>query len=113
MIHEQERDSERCKKKALRGEKDYYYVWFLGTSKDGRGQGLCSAIVRHYQSIAAKENLPLYMEAGTEYAWGLYKTLGFITVDEMLVGKGKAAADGSLCRGGPGVKTWSMIWRPE
>ena len=113
MIYEGPAESKRCKKKALHGQKDYYYVFFLGTSKDGRGQGLCSAILKHYQAIAAKENLPIYMEAGTEYAWGLYKSLGFITVDEMLIGKGKAAADGTLCEGGPGVKTWSMIWRPE
>lgn len=106
-------EADRCKEMALKGQKDYYYIFELGTRKDGRGQGLCSAIVKHYQAIAAKAHLPIYMEAGTEYAWGLYKSLGFVTVDEMRVGKGTAAADGTMCEGGAGVKTWSLIWRPE
>jgi ribosomal protein S18 acetylase RimI-like enzyme len=113
MMYEVPARSNPCKKKALKGEKRYYYVLFLGTSKEGRGQGLCSAIVKQYQEIARKEKLPIYMEAGTEYAWGLYKSLGFITVDEMITGKGKAAADGTQLKGGPGFKGWSMIWRPE
>ena len=41
------------------------------------------------------------MEDGTEYAWGLYKTLGFIAVGDILVGEGKVADDGTLCEGGP------------
>jgi hypothetical protein len=112
MMYEGPANSKQPREKALQGQKEYYYVFFLGTGKDGRGQGLCSAIVRYYQTIAKRENLPIYMEAGTEYAWGLYKSLGFITVDEILVGKGKAAADGTLSKDGPGVKSWSMIWRP-
>jgi ribosomal protein S18 acetylase RimI-like enzyme len=113
MIRELPAATKPLKERALQGQKDYYYVFFLGTSKDGRGQGLCSAILRHYQAIATKANLPIYMEAGTEYAWGLYKSLGFITVGEIVVGVGKAAVDGTPCEDGPGVKTWGMIWRPE
>ena len=94
-----------------RGEK-YYYVFFLGTREDGRGEGLCSAMVRHYQAIAAREQVPIYMEAATEYSWGLYKTLGFATVDEIVLGRGKAGADGTQCAGGPGFKLWGMVWRP-
>lgn len=96
-----------CKAKCLREDEEYYCVFFLGTQESGRGKGLCSATVKHYQSIAAREQLPIYMEAATEYCWGLYKKLGFVTVDALLLGEGKAAADG------PGVKMWGMIWRPE
>jgi len=53
------------------------------------------------------------MEAGTEYAWNLYKKLGFVTFDVIIVGKGEHAADGTLQEGGPGVKGWGMIWKPE
>ena len=105
------RASTVCREKALQGEKNYYYVFFLGTSKDGRGQGLCSAILKNYQEIATKDQLPIYMEAATEYACKLYEGLGFSVVDEIIIGKGKAAPDGTLSEGGPGVKTWGMIWR--
>lgn len=87
-------------------------MFFLGTREDGRGRGLCSALVRRYQAMAAREQVPVYMEAATEYSWRLYERLGFVTVDEIVLGEGKAAADGTACLGGPGVRLWGMIWRP-
>lgn len=102
-----------CKAKALRRDEKYYYVFFLGTREDGRGRGLCSAMVKHYQATAATEQVAIYMEAATEYSWRLYEGLGFVTVDEIVLGKGTAAADGTACAGGPGLTIWGMIWRPE
>ena len=113
MLWETAPISKACKAKALRGEEPYYYVMFLGTREEGRGRGLCSAMVRHYQALAAREQVPVYMEAATAYSRRLYERLGFATVDEIVVGEGKAAADGTACVGGPGVRTWGMIWRPE
>lgn len=113
MMLELPRLTKACEAKCLGKDDKHYYIFFLGTEESGRGRGLCSAIVRHYQSIAARERLPIYIEAGTEYCWGLYEKLGFQTVGEVLLGKGKAAADGTPCVNGPGVKIWGMIWRPE
>lgn len=112
MLGEMAPRTKACKKKALREGERYYYVWFLGTREDGRGKGLCSALVRHYQAIAAGERAPVYMEAATEYSRCLYEKLGFVTVEEIVLGEGKAAADGTVCVGGPGVRIWGMIWRP-
>jgi hypothetical protein len=70
-------------------------------------------LVRHYQEIAGKEGLPIWWEAGTEHCWKLYKRLGFVTVDEITVAKGKAGADGNAHVGGEGVRIWGMMWRPE
>ena len=65
--------TDASKKKIFpKGNEEYYYVFFLGTDEKARGKGLCSAIVRHYQEIARKDNMPIYMAAGTESAWRLY-----------------------------------------
>ena len=113
MLWEMAPLTKACKAKALREDEKYYYVWFLGTRDDERGQGLCSAMVKHYQATAAREQVAIYLEAATEYCWHLYERLGFVTVDEIVLGNGKAAADGTVCVGGPGVRLWGMIWRPE
>ncbi|MCJ1231965.1 hypothetical protein MMC12_008645, partial [Toensbergia leucococca] len=112
MLWEMSPLTSACKAKGLRANEKYYYVFFLGTSREARGRGLCSAMVRHYQSVAASAQLPIWMEAATEYCLRLYLRLGFVVV-KMVLGKGKAAADGNLCEGGPGVKIWGMVWRPE
>ena len=101
-----------CKAKSLRPGERFYYVFFLGTREADRGKGLCSAMVRHYQSIAAREGVTIWMEAATEYCWRLYERLGFVTVDVFVIGKGRAAADGTMLEGGPGVRIWGMVWRP-
>jgi len=90
----------------------YYYVFFLGTHEDGRGKGFCSAIVKHFQEMAAKDQLPIWMEATTEYSMKLYLKLGFHVVQEIIIGKGKAAADGTKLVDGAGIPFWGMVWRP-
>ena len=105
--------SKAYKKKVFQKGEQYYYIYFLGTCKSARGRGLCSELIKHYQSIAAAQGLPIWLEAGTEYAMKLYQKNGFIVVDELPLGKGKAAANGSKCDGGPGFHIWGMIWRLE
>ena len=101
------------KKKYLKDDKEYYYVWFLATRSDARGQGLCSALVRHYQATAAKAQLPIWLECSTERNKRLYQKLGFKVMEEITVGAGKAASDGTAEEGGPGCKMWGLLWRPE
>lgn len=112
MLSELTPATNACKAKALKSHEKYYYVFFLGTLGEARGKGMCSVLVKHYQSIAEREGIPIWMEAATEYCWRLYERLGFVTVKELLIGKGRAAADGTQCEGGPGVRIWGMIWRP-
>ena len=75
--------------------------------------GLCSALIRHYQEIAARAQHPIWLEATTAYNRKLYATLGFQTVTEMVVGKGKVGMDGILMESGGGVTMWTMIWQPS
>jgi N-acetylglutamate synthase-like GNAT family acetyltransferase len=105
--------TDSCKAKGLKGRKDYYYVFFIGTLPSEQGKGLCSALMRKYQSQARKEGVPVWLEATTAYSRDLYLKLGFKTIDEMVLGKGSAATDGTACKGGEGVKIWGMIWEPE
>lgn len=113
MFSEMAHATTACKAKALHGGEKYFYVYFLGTVEDGRGKGLCSEIVRHYQKMAAEQQASIYMEAATEYSWRLYERLGFVTVGEIVLGEGKVGADGEECVGGVGVRLWGMAWRPE
>lgn len=113
MLSELEPLKHRAKAKVLgKGEK-YYYIFFLGTGEEARGKGYCSRIVRGYQEVAAKEGLPIWIEAGTEYCMRLYERLGFVHVEELILGKGKCDKDGKLKAGGEGLTIWGMIWRPE
>jgi len=90
----------------------YYYVFFIGTNSEARGNGLCSALVRHYQGIAEKEGLPIFLETHTEQGKRIYLKCGFKVVAEELIGQGKCAADGSFAKRGPGLRGWAMIWWP-
>ncbi len=102
-----------CKKKVLSKGDKYYYIFFLGTHVDARGRGLCSQVVKHYQAAATKEQLPIYLEAGTEYCFKLYQKLGFVLVDNIKLGVGKCDEKGNPCKGGEGVTIRGMIWTPD
>jgi hypothetical protein len=96
--------TDACKAKGLRKGDKYYYVFFLGTREDARGRGLCSAIVKYYQEIAAREKLPIWLEAATEYCLKMYLKLGFVVVGETVLGKGRARTDGTQCKGERGSR---------
>ena len=105
--------ADASKAKELAGQKKYYYVFFIGTAENGRGRGLCSAIMKKFQEIATRDQCPVWLEATTEKSMKLYSKLGWRVVDEITLGKGKASAGGLQCKGGEGVRVWTMVWRPE
>jgi hypothetical protein len=113
MLAEFQPLADASKAKALGDQKSYYYVFFTGTRLDSRGRGLCSAIMTRYQEIASRDQLPIILEATTTKSMRLYSKLGWEVVDEMVLGKGEASADGLQCKGGDGVKIWGMVWRPK
>ena len=74
--------------------------------------GAGSALIRDWQRRAAEENVVIWLEATTPSSRRLYQRLGFEDVLEFRLGKGKAAADGSMEAGGEGVPLWGMVWKP-
>ncbi|KAK5122331.1 hypothetical protein LTR85_004242 [Meristemomyces frigidus] len=113
MLGEYAPVTDAAKAKGLKGEKSYYYLFFLATKEDCRGKGLSSALIKKAKERAQADGVPLWLEATTEYSWKLYGSLGFETVERMVLGKGVAAADGRRKECGEGVPFWGMIWWPE
>jgi len=100
-------------KKREMGKGKYYYIFFIGTAVEGRGQGLASKLIGEAKELAAKEELPVWLEATTERSRRLYSKLGFKDLGGIVLGKGNVGADGERKKGGEGVTIWPMIWRPS
>lgn len=105
--------SEKAKKTGLKGEKRFYYIFFIATREDQRGKGLSSELIKNLKERAAKEALPIWLEATTEKSMSLYSRLGFEIVERMVLGKGVVGPDGMRKDGGNGVPVWAMVWWPE
>lgn len=113
MLLEFEPKTDAAKAKVLQKGEKYHYVFFIGTREDSQGQGLASELIRHHQKVVRESGMPIWLEATTPRSRDIYSRLGFQVVDEIVLGKGKAGADGKACKGGEGVPVWGMIWRPE
>ncbi|KAK9855569.1 hypothetical protein MYU51_002115 [Penicillium brevicompactum] len=105
--------TDNAKRKGLRGQKRYYYIFSIGTELEHRGKGLARAIMRDHQQTAQAANLPIWLEATTPRSRDLYLSMGFEVIEEIVLGKGKVAVDASLQPGGPGVPLWAMVWWPK
>jgi hypothetical protein len=73
---------ERAKKMVLSKDEQYYYLLMVGTSADHRGKGLCSAIIKVYQTIAQEKGIPIWLEATTKGSRGVHAKVGFEDVGE-------------------------------
>jgi hypothetical protein len=69
--------------------------------------------MRDHQRTAQADNLPIWLEATTPGSRSLYLSMGFEEVEEIVLGKGKVAADASLQTGGSGIPLWAMVWWPQ
>jgi GNAT superfamily N-acetyltransferase len=92
---------------------NFYYLFFVATREDARGRGLSSALIKRLQERAAKDDLPVWLEATTEYSSRVYARLGFERVETVILGKGHADTDGTALKGGSGVPVYCMVWWPE
>lgn len=59
MLMEYEPKSLKFQKLALKGQKKYYYIFFVGTRDDRKKEGLCSAMMKQWQDVATKEQVPI------------------------------------------------------
>ncbi|KAJ5786219.1 Acyl-CoA N-acyltransferase [Penicillium pulvis] len=105
--------TDNAKEKGLRGQKRYYYIFSIGTEPEHRGKGLAKAIMLEHQHTARRENVPIWLEATSPGSRNLYLSLGFKEIEEIIVGKGKVAADATRQPGGPGIPIYAMVWWPE
>ncbi|KUJ21381.1 acyl-CoA N-acyltransferase [Mollisia scopiformis] len=123
MLFEFSPMTDRCKLKGLRGQKKYFYVFFTATASSAQGQGLCTKLLNHWQDIASREKVPMWLEATTEKSMKIYAKCGFEVVERMTLGKGKVEPKGlkPVKEGGSvkgkeeleGVPIWAMVWWPE
>ncbi|GAP91614.1 putative acyl- N-acyltransferase [Rosellinia necatrix] len=105
----------RAKRKAFtrRELAEYWYLFIIGTDPGRQRQGLAGALLEHMKAHARGHGRPLWLEASNPNAKGVYAKHGFEEVEEMTLGVGLVGPDGLAKKGGEGVKTWGMVWRPE
>lgn len=90
----------------------HWYVFIMGTAVNRRRQGFASSLLIHMQEYARSDGRPLWLEATTAKSRDLYSKHGFITVGEVVLGKGEVNPKGLTEKGGQGVTIWAMYWRP-
>lgn len=112
MLLDYPRDIERIKHDTL-GDRPFYYVLFIATRSDARGEGLCSAILENIKAMAGAESRPIWLEATTAHSRDIYVKAGFRVVEEVKLGVGSVDEDGNRQSKGTGVSVWAMIWEPK
>ncbi|KAK4569848.1 hypothetical protein LTR86_002817 [Recurvomyces mirabilis] len=112
MLLEFEPKTDAMKRKAFGKSKKFWYVFFNATREDRRGRGLSTALMQKAQGRAAKDGLPLWLEATTAKSTKLYLKLGFEVVDTISLGEGQVDSEGQKQAGGGGVPVRGMVWWP-
>ena len=123
--------TDNAKRIGLRGQKQYYYIFSIGTEVEYRGRGrsagfeflpnkyidctagLAKALMREHMRRAQLEHLPIWLEATTPNSRKLYLSMGFDEIEEITLGKHKVDKNAKLQPGGPGVPLWGMVWWPK
>jgi ribosomal protein S18 acetylase RimI-like enzyme len=78
----------------------HWYLFYLGVAPTQQGRGIGSALLQPVLARADADQLPCYLETGTERNLGFYQRHGFAVV-----------AEGALPRGGP--RLWAMRRAPH
>ncbi|KAL4982928.1 hypothetical protein BDW68DRAFT_191755 [Aspergillus falconensis] len=100
-------------KKRVLGSQQHYYIFALGTEYEHQGKGLARALLESQKETAWCSEVPIWLEATTEYSRDLYLSLGFEEVEQITIGQGKVNQDGFLQKDGQGVTLWAMVWWPR
>ncbi|KFY74840.1 hypothetical protein V499_05162, partial [Pseudogymnoascus sp. VKM F-103] len=111
MLGEFEGAVKKARRRGLaRGELPYY-VFFVGTRADRQGRGLGRELLGEVTERAGREGRSVWLEATTADSRRLFLRMGFVDVEEVVMGRGKVGPGGYEQIGGPGVRLWCMVWR--
>ncbi|OBT69231.1 hypothetical protein VE03_01986 [Pseudogymnoascus sp. 23342-1-I1] len=111
MLGEFEGSAKKARKKGLSKGEVPYYVFFIGTRADRQGHGLGGALMEEVCRRAGREGRSVWIEATSEGSARLFRRMGFVDVEEVVLGKGKVGEGGYGQVGGPGITMWTMVWR--
>lgn len=111
MLGEFEGAAKKARKRGLAKGEVPYYVFFIGTRADRQGQGLGGALLQEVCERAGREGRSVWIEATSMGSSRLFRRMGFVDVEEVVLGKGKVGEAGYGQVGGPGVTLWTMVWR--
>ena len=111
MLGEFEGAAKKARKRGLRKGEVPYYLFFIGTRADRQGQGLGGALLEEVCERAGREGRSVWVESTSRGSWRLFRRMGFVDVEEVVLGKGKVGEAGYGQVGGPGVTLWTMVWR--
>lgn len=111
MLGEFEGAVKKARKRWLAKGEQPYYVFFVGTRADCRGRGLGAGLLGEVIEKAGREGRSVWLEATTEDSRRLFRRMGFVDVEEVVMGRGKVGPGGYDLVGGPGVRLWCMVWR--
>lgn len=89
----------------------YYHLGFLARNPDiPTVQGTITALLEPFLQRARKEGVPVWLEASSPYAVGIYEHFGFRLVEVITIGIGKYGSDGWPKEGGEGINGYAMIY---
>jgi GNAT superfamily N-acetyltransferase len=111
MLGEFEGAAKNSRKRGLAKGEVPYYVFFIGTRADRQSRGLGGALMEEVCERAGREGRSVWIEATSEGSARLFRRMGFVDVEEVVLGKGKVGEAGYGQVGGPGVTMWTMVWR--
>ncbi|KAI1058819.1 hypothetical protein NW752_006543 [Fusarium irregulare] len=84
------------------GERDHYYLVYIGTKPNAQGRGYAGKLIRDMVAKADAEQRPTYLESSTERNNGYYEKFGF-EVKRDVVFKGSPEP----------IKMWIMVREPQ
>ena len=70
-----------------KGDRDYFYVWFLAQIKEEKGLTELVEAKNYILSKAIEFNLPIYIETTEERLLLMYRRIGFVFYDTYLNSK--------------------------
>lgn len=87
----------------------FWYCNYLARDPSKTGKGAVSAVIRPFLERAREDGVPAWLISVDLHAVEVYEHYGFRVYAKMIVGKGKAGADGWPEENGEGFAVWAMV----